>query len=511
MLKRMLLTMIAAITLVGGATAQDSAGSILLVPFTDNSYGITGVVPSSWTQYSAGLWLREEPPQTLLAQQGIVGDFNEIVGALLDQLGISELPQPDGTVSANGLDWAVYSIEGPAGTNILVDFALTTQGASVYIVILQADASERDALREAVFIPAVNALTPIEVVAVVPDDAGYTAENVTFNSGVIPLSGTLTLPTQEGPHPAIILISGSGAQDRDETLAGIQFAPFALIADHLTRAGIAVLRYDDRGYGRSGGDYASATIEDFADDAEAALTYLLTRPEIDATRIGVLGHSEGGVVAANMVEAGAPVAFYVLMAGPAVNGADLLAEQNRRLYAAEGQTEEAAESQIAFITEMFPLILNGDSLGVSLLLDSRIREQLASLTEEQLAQIGDVEAFIEQTVRGQLTDFSRPWWPYFLRYDPAEAWVTVSVPVLAVFGELDTQVDADQNATALQTALEASPASSSFEIVTLDGANHLFQLAATGGVSEYAVLQPRFIDAFLPTITEWILEQTAQP
>lgn len=509
MFKRLILTLLIATTFFGGAAAQDS--EILLVPFTDNTYGITGVVPSSWTQYSAGLWLRVEPPQTLLAQQGIIGDFNEIVGALLDQLGIAELPEPEGLISANDLDWVLYAIEGPAGTNIVVDFALTVKGASVYIVILQANSAERDALREAVFIPAVNALTPTEVIAVVPDDADYTAENVSFNNGVIPLAGTLTLPNGTGPHPAIILITGSGAQNRDEELAGIDFAPFAVIADHLTRAGIAVLRYDDRGYGRSGGDYSSATVEDFAADAQAALAYLLTRPEVDASQIGILGHSEGGVVAAMMVEAGAPAAFYVLMAGPGVNGADVLVTQNRRLYAAEGRPVEEADAQVAFITEMFPLILNGDSLGVSLLLDARVREQIALLPEEQLGQIGDQEAFIEQTVRAQLTDFSRPWWPQFLRYDPAPAWATVSVPVLALFGELDTQVDAAQNAAALQTALESSPAADAFEIVTLEDANHLFQRAVTGSVSEYAVLQANFIDTFLPTVTDWILAHVTLP
>jgi pimeloyl-ACP methyl ester carboxylesterase len=509
MLKRLLLTLLLAL-LAGGVLAQDEAGEIVLIPFSDVEAGVEGVVPSGWEQFSTGLWLRSGQPQALIAQQGVISTLDQIVPALLQQLGLAELPEPTGLITANELDWVIYESNGPTGTTIVVDFALSTKGASVYLIILQSDAAERDALREAVFIPAVEALKPLETTPVVPDDATYTAENVTFNNGAITLAGTLTMPEGEGPHPAIVLISGSGPQDRDERLQGIGFAPFAVIADHLTRAGIAVLRYDDRGVGQSGGDFNAATTADFAADAQAALAYLQSRPEINAAQVGVLGHSEGGSVAAHLAAAGADTAFYVLMAGPAVNGADLLVVQNQRIYAAENLSEEESAAQVAFVEEMFPLVIAGDSAALTTLLDTRVREQIAALPEAQQSQIGDIDNFIQQSVAAQATDFGRAWWPYFLQYNPAEAWAQTGVPILALFGELDVQVDAEQNASALREALERGE-HPDFEIVTLTDANHLFQRADTGSVSEYAALQPQFNPEFLPTVTDWILAHVTLP
>jgi pimeloyl-ACP methyl ester carboxylesterase len=509
MLKRLLLTLLLAL-LAGGVLAQNEAGEIVLIPFSDIEAGVEGVVPSGWEQFSTGLWLRSGQPQALIAQQGVISTLDQIVPALLQQLGLAELPEPTGLITANELDWVIYESNGPAGTTIVIDFALSTKGASVYLIILQSDAAERDALREAVFIPAVEALKPLETTPVVPEDATYTAENVTFNNGAITLAGTLTLPEGKGSHPAIVLISGSGPQDRDERLQGIGFAPFAVIADHLTRAGIAVLRYDDRGVGQSGGDYNAATTADFAADAQAALAYLQSRPEINAAQVGVLGHSEGAGAAAHLAAAEADVAFYVLMAGPAVNGADLLVVQNQRIYAAENLSEEEAAAQVAFVEEMFPLVIAGDTEALTALLDTRVREQIAALPEAQQAQIGDIDNFVLQSVAAQAADFGRAWWSYFLQYNPAEAWAETDVPVLGVFGELDVQVDAEQNANALRAALESGE-HPDFEIVTLEDANHLFQRADTGSVSEYAALQREFTAEFLPTVTDWILAHVTLP
>lgn len=509
MFKRLIFMLLLAV-LAGSALAQNGEGEIVLVPFSDMEAGVEGVVPSGWQQFSTGLWLRSGPPQTLIAQQGVISTLNEIVPALLQQFGLAELPEPVGTITSNELDWVLYESNGPAGTTIVLDFALTTKGASVYLIILQSDAAERDALREAVFLPAVEALTPLNIQPVLPEDANYTAENVTFNNGAITLAGTLTLPEGEGPHPAIVLISGSGPQDRDERLQGIGFAPFAVIADHLTRAGIAVLRYDDRGVGQSGGDYNAATTADFAADAQAALTYLQSRPEIDGAQVGVLGHSEGAAAAAHLVEADADVAFYVLMAGAAVNGADLLVVQNQRIYAAEDLSEAETTAQIEFVQAMFPLVIAGDTNGLTTLLNTRVREQIAALPEAQQSQVGDIDTFVQRSVAAQAADFGRAWWPYFLQYNPAEAWAQTDAPVLGVFGGLDVQVDAEQNAAALREALETG-GNTDFEIVTLAGANHLFQRADKGAVSEYALLQAQFDAEFLPTVTDWILSHVTLP
>ena len=509
MFRRLIFTLLVALV-AGGALAQDEDAEIVLVPFSDVEAGVEGVVPSGWEQFSTGLWLRSAPPQTLIAQQGIISTLEQIVPALLQQFGLAELPEPVGTIAANEMDWVLYESNGPAGTTIVLDFALTTKGASVYLVILQSDTAERDALREAVFLPAVEALKPLNIQPVVPEDANYTAENVTFNNGAITLAGTLTLPEGEGPHPAIVLISGSGPQDRDERLTGIGFAPFAVIADHLTRAGIAVLRYDDRGVGQSGGDYNAATTADFAADAQAALTYMQSRPEIDAAQVGVLGHSEGAAAAAHLAAADSEVAFYVLMAGAAVNGADLLVVQNQRIYAAEDLSEAETTAQIEFVQAMFPLVIAGDTDALTALLDTRVREQIAALPEANQAQLGDIDSFAQQSVAAQAADFGRAWWPYFLQYNPAEAWAQTDVPVLALFGELDVQVDAEQNAAALREALE-SGGNQDFEIVTLTDANHLFQRAETGAISEYALLQAQFNPEFLPTVTAWILAHVTLP
>lgn len=509
MLKRLLLALLFGV-LAGNVLAQNEAGEIVLVPFSDVEAGVEGVVPSGWEQFSTGLWLRSGQPQALIAQQGVISTLDQIIPALLQQLGLTELPEPTGLITANELNWVIYESNGPAETTIVLDFALSTKGASVYLIILQSDAAERDALRAAIFVPAVEALKPLETAPFVPEDATYTAENVTFNNGAITLAGTLTLPEGEGPHPAIVLISGSGPQDRDASLGPNAFAPFAVLADHLTRAGIAVLRYDSRGYGRSSGDNSAGTTADFAADAAAALAYAQSRPELDATQVGVLGHAEGASVAAHLAAAGADVAFYVLMAGPAVNGADLLAVQNRRIYAAENLPEEEAAAQVAFVEAMFPLVIAGDTNALTTLLDARVREQIEALPEAQKSQIGDIESFVRQSVASQAADFGRAWWPYFLQYNPAEAWAQTDVPVLGVFGELDVQVDAEQNAAALREALE-SGGHTDFEIVTLADANHLFQRAGTGAVSEYSLLQAQFHPEFLSTVTEWVLEHVTLP
>lgn len=509
MFKRLILMLLMAL-LAGSTLAQDENGEIVLVPFSDVEAGVEGVIPAGWEQFSTGLWLRSARPQTLIAQQGVIGTLDQIVPALLAQMGLTALPEPSGLITANEMDWVLYESDGPAETTIVLDFALSTKGASVYLIILQSDSAEREALREAVFLPAVNALKPLNPLPEIPEDANYTAENVTFNNGAITLAGTLTLPEGAGPHPAIVLISGSGPQDRDERLQGIGFAPFSIIADHLARAGIAVLRYDDRGVGQSSGDFNAATTADFAADAQAALGYLQSRPEVNAAQVGVLGHSEGGSVAAHLAAAGSDVAFYVLMAGPAVNGEALLVVQNQRIYAAEKLSDEEADAQITFVQAMFPLVIAGDSEALTALLDSRVRAQIAALSESDQSRIGDIDLFVQQSVTAQVADFRRAWWPYFLQYNPAEAWTASDVPVLALFGELDVQVDAAQNATALREALEAG-ANPDFEIVTLEGANHLFQKAESGAVSEYALLQQQFSADFLPTLTDWIVTHVTLP
>jgi len=376
---------------------------------------------------------------------------------------------------------------------------------------LQAGADEYDALHEAVFLPALEALGPAAPAATATPDESlpYTAEDVTFdNTGdasgeTITLAGTLTLPKGDGPFPAVVLISGSGSQDRDESLAPLAaIKPFALIADALSSNGIAVLRYDDRGVGGSGGDPTNATSADLATDAEAALDYLLTRPEINPEAIGLLGHSEGGAIAPMIAVQRSDVAFIITLAGTAVDGGAVLIKQNERLLAASGATQEEIDQQVAFVQDLIDLTAAEDWDGLEARLVQGITEQIQALPEDQQAAIGDAEAYAAQYAAQQLPAF-QGWYAFFFAYDPAVDWAQVTVPVLAFFGGLDTQVDADQNAPALEAALTEA-GNEDFTITRFPTANHLFQDAVTGSTDEYGTLDQTFVPDLLPTIVDWI-------
>ncbi len=315
-------------------------------------------------------------------------------------------------------------------------------------------------------------------------------ELVTIPAGAHSLAGTLTLPAGPPPYPTVIFISGSGPSDRDETLPGIPFQPFLALSEALTAKGIAVLRYDDRGVGGSTGDFASATTADFAEDAGAVLNYLRSRPETGP--IGVLGHSEGGIAAA-MVAVTHPedVDFVVTLAGPAVTGEALLRSQITHIRASSNdpQIEAAMMRQERQLTML--------AAGEFDELEADLHEQFAALPAAQQAQVGGEEAF----VAGGMQLF-RGWLGWFVRHDPAEDWRKVRQPVLALFGEHDTQVPATENAAALKAAAETALV----EIVPR--ANHLFQAAETGEVAEYATLPASFAEGVTERIADWILEQT---
>jgi pimeloyl-ACP methyl ester carboxylesterase len=339
----------------------------------------------------------------------------------------------------------------------------------------------------------------------------YGEEEVTFQSGDVTLAGTLTLPEGDGPFPALILLSGSGQQDRDEALPIVpDYRPFAEIADTLTRQGVAVLRYDDRGVGGSSGDPTLATSADFADDAEAALRYLQERPDIDAKQIGMLGHSEGGILAAMVAARNPDVAFVVSMAGTAVDGYETIVKQVERLSLASGASQAEAEAAVQQQRAVLDLAVAQDWAALEALLNQIAQEQVAALPEAQKAALGDVDALVRQQVAGQLQIFQSPWYQFFLGYDPAEDLAQVSAPVLGIFGDNDTQVDAEQNSTALQAALQRA-GNTDVTIQILPTANHLFQDAATGGVDEYAALPPQLMPEFLEAISQWLLARVQLP
>ncbi len=327
---------------------------------------------------------------------------------------------------------------------------------------------------------------------------------VTFSHRGITLAGTLSLPAERGPHPAVILITGSGPQNRDSEIPGLPgYAPFRWIAEYLTARGIAVLRYDDRGVGASEGEFASATLTDFAADAEAALDYLLRRPEIDLTRIGILGHSEGGMVAATVAARRPEVAFVVSLAGIAVTGYETLVRQVELILLAAGQNPDEAAAAAAQQHAILDLVLSEDWETLEAVVVEIKRAQLTAVPSEQQQTLGDLDTLAEALAAQELAVLRSDWYRELLVHDPAQDWARIRVPVLAVFGGLDVQVDAEQNKAALESAL-ARAGNRDVTVVVLPDANHLFQVAVTGAPGEYPLLPMEFHPRLLPLVADWI-------
>jgi fermentation-respiration switch protein FrsA (DUF1100 family) len=306
----------------------------------------------------------------------------------------------------------------------------------------------------------------------------------------IRLAGTLTVPAGDGPHPAVVLITGSGPEDRDETVFGHR--PFFVLADYLTRRGIVVLRHDDRGVGESTGDFAVATMPDFVSDALAAVAWLKARPEVDPSRIGLLGHSEGATLSPMAANTSGDVAFVVLLAGTGVNGRDLLVMQAKAINRASGVSEAVVEQNSALQRRLLDLVATAEN-------DSVAGEQARAI----LAEAGLTGAAADAQVRALLS----PWMKYFLVYDPLPDVRKLSVPVLALNGEKDTQVPPAENLLAIEEALrEGGNPDVTAEV--LPGLNHLFQTAVTGSPSEYAGIEETFSPQALKTIGDWIAART---
>jgi len=320
----------------------------------------------------------------------------------------------------------------------------------------------------------------------------YRAEDVAYmnpTSG-LKLAGTLTLPRGEGPFPVAVLITGSGPQDRDETL--FDHKPFLVLADALTRRGVAVLRVDDRGVGGSqAGDFFSATTADFATDVAAGVAYLRGRKDIDPDRVGLIGHSEGGVIAPLVAAKDPRIAFVVLMAGTGVPGDQILPRQYHDIYAASGAGETVAAKQADVIAAANAIVrTEPDQIKAQPLL-------IKTLTEGSGAQNARA-----------LTDLmNSTWYRAFVTLDPAKALAQVRAPVLAINGDKDVQVSAQVNIPAIKAALAGNPDATT---LVLPGLNHLLQTARTGAPSEYAAIEETLAPSALSTIVDWTLAHAAK-
>ena len=333
-------------------------------------------------------------------------------------------------------------------------------------------------------------------------DSMYRREEVVFSNGEIVLAGELTFPEGDGPHPAVVLISGSGDQDRDSNFFG--FPMFAVLADHLARVGVASLRFDDRGVGGSTGDGLLAIIEDRAGDVDAAVGLLVARDDIDAGGIGLVGHSEGGIVAPLVANRTGSVAFVVLLAAPAVSAAETLQAQLRELLDDAGATAEEIEQAQALQQQVFRAVTTGrgwDEVEASI--RALARQQMEALREDLRNAIPDEDAYLDAVVAEEMASVRSAWFASFFDYDPRPAVVALSVPVLALYGELDTQVLAVPNSTAMAEAIAESDIPH-HTLATIPSANHLFQAATTGSVNEYAELEPEFVPEVLEILATWL-------
>ncbi len=328
----------------------------------------------------------------------------------------------------------------------------------------------------------------------------YREEEVTLDEAkaAVRLGGTLTLPTGAGPFPAVVLLSGSGAHDRDETLFGHK--PFLLIADYLTRHGIAVLRFDDRGVGKSTGNKMASAEDDLAGDAVAWVELLRARKDIAANHVGLIGHSEGGILAPLAAVRSADVAFIVMLAGPAIPGEELLKLQAKAMLLASGAPEDAIRAENDVQEKLFAVIrAGGDPKALQQQLRAVLGEYLAKIPEDERKALGGTQAFEDAQVKAMMSPDMRS----IILSDPEKTLRQLKCPVLALNGALDLQVPADANLPALVAALAAG-GNPDYTAVKLPGLNHLFQTAKTGLIGEYGTIEETFSPSALAIISEWI-------
>jgi pimeloyl-ACP methyl ester carboxylesterase len=335
----------------------------------------------------------------------------------------------------------------------------------------------------------------------------YDAVEASYENKGIHLAGTLTLPRGKGPFPAALMISGSGPQDRDESIMGHK--PFWIVADYLTRRGIAILRVDDRGVGKSSGNSTQATLDDMASDVLAGIAYLKGRKEIDSKHIGVIGHSEGGMVGPLAAAGSSDVAFVVMLAGTGVSfqhAVDVHESQAEVIMRQAGASGEAIAWNSA-VQNMIFRVLRSDSDANAAIRDMRaeLEEMKANLPETQRRALNSPAAVAE--TNRQFASVTSPEMRSILLYDPAEALRKLKVPVLALNGSRDVQVLAKLNLPAITAAL-AEAGNSDFTVVELPGLNHLFQSCQKCTVAEYGELDQTFSPTALLVMGDWLVRHT---
>lgn len=330
----------------------------------------------------------------------------------------------------------------------------------------------------------------------------YRSEEVSVKNAKdgITLAGTLTLPEKGNKFPAVVLVTGSGAQNRDSEIMGHK--PFLVIADYLTRNGIAVLRCDDRGTAASQGNHATATNEDFANDTEAALNYLRSRKDINAKKVGIIGHSCGGTIAFITAAKDPSVAFVISLAGAAVRGDSLMLKQVELISKSQGMPDAMWPAMKPAIQHRYALLQQTDKTPEELQ-----KELYADVTKtmspEQLKDLNTAKQ-----LSAQVNSMTSPWYLHFMRYDPTKDLKKIKCPVFALNGEKDIQVDAAMNLTAIKQRVSEN-GNKNVTVKAYPNLNHLFQTCKKGTLAEYGELEETFSPEVLKDMTEWILSNTS--
>jgi len=474
------LVAVAAWTLLVAATPKPIKGTT--VPKATRKDAPAGSVPSGFAGHWEGAIVVMGNPLPIVVEAAGAGDSLRATIDIPSQ-GVSRMKLYDVRQHADSV-WFV--LRAPGST---AQFAGTQRGDSLAGAFLQAGIKAPFHLERGGAI-----VHPSE------PPAPYARQEVTYASGAVTLAGTLTRVKGAGRHPAVLLISGSGPQNRDEELFG--FKPFAVIADHLTRHGIAVLRVDDRGVGRSTGEFRAASSLDFAQDVRAGIRFLRRHPNVDPRRIGLIGHSEGGLIGPMVAAGNDSVAFLVLLAPPGLRGDSLLRLQGARITATMGFDDTLRAMNARSQGLLIQLAETGQGLDEA-------REATRTVLRRAYARAGVAvdDSTLSAAVEAQVTTMSGPWMRYFLTAEPADVLAQVHCPVLVLYGAQDLQVPPDANLPPIERAL-ARAGNRNVTARVLPSANHLFQETESGSPALYPTLKKEFVPGLLDTMTTWITAHT---
>lgn len=327
----------------------------------------------------------------------------------------------------------------------------------------------------------------------------YHQEDVEYENATagVRIAGTLTIPQGDGPFPAAILLSGSGPQNRDEELFGHK--PFLVLADYLTRQGIAVLRSDDRSVGGTTGEFQGSTTGDFTEDALAGVAFLKTIEKIDPVWIGLAGHSEGAMMAPIAAAQSSEVGFIVMMSGPGIPFSEIILFQRELRWKRMGNSEAVMDMKRKWHRKVSAITsenISDDEVGI------KVHKYWEGLSEEEQGLLNKSKQDIDNEIKALID----PWWRYANKYDAGETLSQVRCPVLAINGSKDMQVESDKNLSAIEEALKSSK-HKNYRVEELESLNHMFQTAETGDESEYMKIEETFSEEAMKVIADWILEQ----